>query len=154
MKIFQASILFVALGALVSVGMAQGPMGAGRMGGPGGMRGSGGMRGKPGEREKKMLSQVNLTPSQKKKTDAIIDEQSAKIMKMMKASGGGRPTPDQMTKFKAMRSEYEAKIEKVLTPAQVKQLKALRAAAREKRGMRGPGGPGAAAPGAGAPPKP
>jgi Spy/CpxP family protein refolding chaperone len=153
MKIFKASLLLVVLGALVSVGMAQGP----GMKGPGGMRGGpGGMRGKPGDRMKKMLDGLNLTPAQKKKTDAIVDEGTAKVMKLL-PPGGGRPGPDFREKMKPIHDAEIAKLMKVLTPAQGKKLKDMEAAMRARFMGRGGAGGHMGAPGksgAGAPPKP
>jgi hypothetical protein len=63
-------------------------------------------------------------------------------------AGGGRPkfSPEMRTKFDALRKEYNAKIAKVLTPAQNKKLEEMRDQMRSRfgGGMRGPGGPGGA----------
>jgi Spy/CpxP family protein refolding chaperone len=152
MKIFNLALFVVALSSLAVGAYAQapgaGPMGGGRMGGGrmGGMRGP---RMKPGEREKKMLGQLNLTPGQKKRTDVLIDEMVGKMMKM-RPVGGGRPTPEMFMKFKTIRDGYNAKIDKVLKPGQLKKLEELRKESRARRGMGrgmgrpgGPGGPGA-----------
>lgn len=99
-----------------------------------------GRRGKPGERQKKMLDGLGLSAAQKKKAYALVDHQ----MKEMQGLGfkrGQRPSPDMMKKFRGIRDEFDKKLEKILTPKQLKKYKDEQAAARARfRGMGGPGG--------------
>ena len=138
-------LITAAIAALSISVFAQGKPPAG--GPPGGQRGPGMRRGMPDELKK----QLNLTPAQTKKIDAI----RAKYLPKFKAAGftpGQRPAPGApRPDFEKLRPIFQAQqkeIEAVYTPKQKEIIKKWMET--HMRGMGGPGGgrgPGGPPPG-------
>lgn len=87
--------------------------------------------------EDDMYAKVGVTPGQKKKLVALRAERMAKMDAIMKS--GKRPDP---ATGKAMRAEYDAKLQKILSKAQYTKYEALRQQMRAQFGRGRPGGPG------------
>jgi periplasmic protein CpxP/Spy len=92
------------------------------------------------EEQKKELG---LTKDQSVKFDAVYKEYNEKMATARQSAGDDRE--GFRAKMQEMNKDRDAKIEKILTPDQVKKLKAYKAkqeAARQQRGSGGPGGQG------------
>lgn len=98
---------------------AQGAPSDAGTGSPAGMGGNGGGNGNGGGRMKAMLAQLNLTPDQQTKIDAILAQ--------ARQNAGDDPDARRAAMQAAM-----PQIQAVLTPAQIAQLKALRAQAQAR----------------------
>ncbi|HEX4825934.1 MAG TPA: hypothetical protein VFV19_16660 [Candidatus Polarisedimenticolaceae bacterium] len=114
--------------------------------GPGGHGGPGMMGGRGGESMlDQMKKRLNLTPEQEAQIKPILQENAKKLQEMrekhMAANPGQPAPPDPETRkqMMAMREETDAKIAKILTPAQMEEWNKMRAEARQRM-MGGPGG--------------
>ena len=147
------SLIIIASLAVVSFAVAQGagPKGvkpgtgvqSGKPGQGGGMRGMRQMNPKIFE---EIATKLKLTAAQKQQWQAANKEMGDRMMAMRpKAAAGAprtKPTAEQKKKFEAVRDAYQAKVAKILTPAQQTQLKAIQKEMRDKRMKEGGGRPG------------
>lgn len=151
-----------AIAALTTSSFAQG---AGPKGGKGGNFGGGpgqgrGMGGGRMMMRGNIMEKLNLTAAQKQKIEAIQKKYMPQIQEAMQSfrksmKPGERPTDEQRkamrAKMKPINDKMMAEINKVLTPAQQKQLKQAMEEQRKKmEEMRAAGGPGGRGPAKGA----
>lgn len=96
------------------------------------------------QRRQQMLDnlkkELNLTKDQNTKFDAIYKEFNDKMAQARQNAGDDREA--MRTKMQEMNKERDAKIEKILTPDQVKKWKEILAKQQAERQQRGQGGPG------------
>ena len=107
---------------------------AGGQGKPGGQRMGGMRRGMPDELKK----QLNITPAQQKKIDAIQAKYKAKFPKF---TPGTRPSEADMAKFRPLMEAMRKEMDAVWTPKQKEVMKKWRDAHPRRGGPGGPGGP-------------
>ena len=95
------------------------------------------------ERMKKRLS---LTAEQEQMLKPILEENAKKLREMREKRAAGMqqgqtgPDPEVRKQLMAMREENDAKIEKILTPAQLEEWNKMRAEARDRMEQRRKGG--------------
>jgi len=100
------------------------------------------------QRRQQMMDQLkkdlNLTKDQITKFDAIYKEFDDKMMAQRQQMDPGADREAMRAKMQEMNKERNDKVEKILTPEQVKKWKeylAKQEAQRQQRGAGGPGGP-------------
>lgn len=100
----------------------------------------------------RMKTRLKLTPEQEAQLKPILEENAKKLRELRDkhlAANQGQPTPpdpEMRKQMMALRDENDARIVKVLTPAQAEEWKKMRAEARERMEQRMKGGPGGDAP--------
>lgn len=110
--------------AASSFAQQPGPRGAGQRQ-QGGMRRMGGMN-------NEILAKLNLTADQKTKIAALQKKSREKMMELRKDFQPGGDRSAMRTKLQAMQKENRAELQKILTPAQLKQFDALVKEQRQK----------------------
>jgi Spy/CpxP family protein refolding chaperone len=142
------NIRFLITAAVVATSIslyAQGkPPAGGAPGGAFGQRGGGGQRG-PGMRSgmpTELKKQLNLTPAQEKKLQAIREKYMAKLKAAGAGPGAGKPGGQMdFKKIKPIIDQMRKEMDAVYTPKQRDVLKKWRDA-HPRRGPGGAGGPG------------
>jgi Spy/CpxP family protein refolding chaperone len=138
--------------ALLGATFALAPLaGAQRPGGPppggpppGGPR-PGGQRPGPGQFVDRLATELNLTADQKTKVKAIFEAQQKQVQAVM--ADKSLSQDQRMAKLRPMFEGTQAKIRKLLTPAQQKKWDDFQARMRQRMRERGgPGGPGGGPP--------
>jgi Spy/CpxP family protein refolding chaperone len=90
------------------------------------------------KRAEALMTQLKMTPDQKKRARAIILETQEKLKKI---SLGGAPSEIKQQKAKPVMEKLRVTMMKILTPEQQKQLDAMRAAGARQGAPAAPGAP-------------